>query len=323
MSEAATQISVVIPTRGREPRLGFALEALARQSLAPRLFEVIVVRDGDSSPPLVEAPPGLDVRFLTRPGVAGPTAKRNLGWRQAAAPLIAFTDDDCRPDPGWLMALLEAAGDESTFLQGKTEPDPEERYLMPGLARTREILGPSGWFETCNVAYPRALLEHLGGFDEDYGFGGEDTDLAYRAFEAGAEARFVGRARVWHAVIPRSLYGALRDATRWNDLVAVVARHPSLRKSLHRGLFWYPAHERLLLGALGLAGARNRRLPRPLRGLASLLAIPYFDLRVNWRQPTLRRTSLQLLALPAWALVDAVETLSRLPGALRRRILVL
>ena len=39
------------------------------------------------------------------------------------------------------------------------------------------------------MAYPRALLERLGGFDEAYDFGGEDTDLAWRAIEAGAEPR--------------------------------------------------------------------------------------------------------------------------------------
>ncbi len=311
----------MIPTRGRESRLAFALEALSRQTLAPDRFEVIVVRDGDCSPPLAGAPDGLEVRYFTRDGVAGPTSKRNVGWRNANAPLVAFTDDDCRPDPAWLASLVDAAGDDSTFLQGRTEPDPEERYLMPGLARTQEILKPTGWFETCNVAYPRGLLERLGGFDEAFGFGGEDTDLAYRALEAGAQARFVSAARVWHAVVPRSLFGALRDAVRWTDVAAVVARHPSLRRSLHRGVFWYPAHERLLL-AVTAVGLGRSRLPLPVRVLGSALAFPYFDMRVNWRQPTLRRTSLQLLALPAWALVDTVEALSRLPGALRRRILI-
>jgi len=73
------EIAVVIPTRGRETRLAFALEALAAQTVACERFEVVVVRDGDAEPPLAGAPPGLRLRELTRPGVAGPTAKRNLG----------------------------------------------------------------------------------------------------------------------------------------------------------------------------------------------------------------------------------------------------
>jgi GT2 family glycosyltransferase len=323
VGEAQSQIAVVIPSRGRETRLAFALEALAEQTLARERFEVVVVRDGDAAPPLAGAPDGLRVRDLTRPGVAGPTAKRNLGWRATDAPLIAFTDDDCRPDPGWLERLTEASSGSSTFLQGRTEPDPDELYLMPGLARTQEVLLPTGWYETCNVAYPRELLDRLGGFDESFEFGGEDTDLAYRALELGAEPKFVDEARVFHAVIPRSLAGALRDATRWNDVAAVLARHPRLREALHHRVFWYPSHERLLLAALGLGIASRARLPAAMRALGLAAAFPYLDMRLNWRQPTLRRTPLQLGLLAAWASVDAAETVARIPAAVRRRVLVI
>src|SRR5918999_3952045 len=161
---ASPEIAVVIPTRGRETRLAFALEALAGQSLDRDRFEVIVVRDGDAEGPLAAPPDGLDVRFLVRPGVAGPTAKRNLGWRATSAPLIAFTDDDCRPAPGWLATLLAAAqeaGDCDYFIQGRTEVDPDERHLLFALARSQAIIAPSPWHETCNIAYPRPLLERL------------------------------------------------------------------------------------------------------------------------------------------------------------------
>src|SRR5688500_15232844 len=46
---AAPEISVVIPTRFRETRLAFALDALAAQTLAPGRFEVIVVRAADAT----------------------------------------------------------------------------------------------------------------------------------------------------------------------------------------------------------------------------------------------------------------------------------
>jgi GT2 family glycosyltransferase len=316
------EIAVVIPTRGRETRLAFALEALAAQTVACERFEVVVVRDGDAEPPLAGAPPGLRLRELTRPGVAGPTAKRNLGWRATEAPLVAFTDDDCRPQPDWVGAMIGAAPGERGFLQGRTEPDPDELYLLPGLSRTQEVSKPTGWFEACNVAYPRALLERLGGFDEAFGFGGEDTDLAYRAIESGASPRFVDGARVWHAVIPRGLRGALRDATRWNDLAAVLARHPGLRRALHHRVFWLPSHERwlLALGGVALANVARRRRARAL-GLAAIL--PYLDLHLNWRQPGLRRTPLQLAVLAGWALADGAEIAARLPAAVRRGVFVL
>lgn len=307
---------MVIPTRGREPRLAFGLEALAGQ-LEPERFEVLVVRDADAVGSIAPKPPGLQVRYLTRTGSSGPTAKRNLGWREARAPLVAFTDDDCRAAPGWLRALLDAAPGRSEFLQGRTCPDPDERHLLHGLARTVEIGAPTGWYETCNMAYPRALLEHLGGFDESFAFGGEDTDLAYRAISAGAVPRFVEGAVVWHAVISRSVVGAVREAVRWNHTAAVVARHPALRRALFLGHFWNRAHMALAVGLAGLAV--SRRAP----AVALLAALPYLDVRVNWRQPRPRRIARSLLTLPVFALVDAVEVAARLPSAVRNRVAVI
>src|SRR5688500_6084840 len=87
------EVAVVIPTRFRETRLAFVLEALADQSLEHSRFEVVVVRPADAvHVPLCEAPAGLNVRFLVSP-VASPATQRNLGWRAARSPLIAFTDD--------------------------------------------------------------------------------------------------------------------------------------------------------------------------------------------------------------------------------------
>ena len=316
MGTTAPEIAVVIPTRARETRLAFALESLVGQ-LDPGRFEVIVVRDADARGPFARAPEGLAVRFLRLPGVAGPTAKRNLGWRAAEASLVAFTDDDCRAAPAWLDALLAAADGPGSFLQGRTAPDPDERQLLHGLARSVDVSAPTGWFETCNMAYPRALLERLGGFDEAYDFGGEDTDLAWRAIESGAEPRFVAGALVWHAVSSRTFPRALAEAIRWRDLPAVVARHPGLHDSLHRRHFWNREHMTLAIALAGVPLAR--RAP----ALAALAAIPYLSARLNWREPHPRRLARGLATLPMFAAVDAVEVASRLPAAIRHHVAVL
>lgn len=316
MPADAPAIAVVIPTHGRESRLAFALESLAGQ-LDADSFEVIVVRDDDARPPLAEPPPGLAVRFLTRPGVAGPTAKRNLGWRETSAPVVAFTDDDCRASPGWIAALLDAGAD-GAFVQGRTEPDPDELHLLHPLARTVTVTEPSGWYETCNIAYPRELLERLGGFDEAFGFGGEDTDLAWRAIEAGAEPRFAHAALVWHAVISRSPAAALADATRWNDLPAVIRRHPQLHDSLYLRHFWSDEHFGIALAAVGW-GLFGRRAP----ALAAAATVPYLGSRLNWRRPHPRRLARGLATLPLLAAVDAVEVVARVPAAVRNRVAVL
>ncbi|MGH2954133.1 MAG: glycosyltransferase family 2 protein [Solirubrobacterales bacterium] len=317
MGTGVAEISVVVPTRGRETRLAFALESLARQTLGRGKFEVVVVRDEDATPPLAPVPDGLRVRYLTQPRVSGPTTKRNLGWRAAEAPLVAFIDDDCRASPGWLAALVAARAGDTVFHQGRTEPDPDELHLMGGFARTQRIDVATGWFETCNMAYPRALLERLGGFDETFEFGGEDTDLAYRAIEAGAEPLFVDEALVWHAVMSRTFAAALREATRWPDMAAVIARHPQLYDSLYRRHFWNNVHGALAATLLGLAIGRGRPLP-------SLIAlVPYLSVRVNWREPHPRRLTRTLLTLPVHAAIDATEIVARLPSAIRHRVPVI
>ena len=203
------------------------------------------------------------------------------------------------------------------FLQGRTAPDPDERQLLHGLARSVDVPAAGGWFETCNMAYPRELLERLGGFDEAYDFGGEDTDLAWRAIESGAEPRFVGEALVWHAVVSRTFRRALSEAARWRDLPAVVARHPGLHDSLHRRHFWNREHMALAVAIAGLPLAR--RAPP----LAALAAVPYLAARLNWRQPHPRRLARGLATMPLFATLDATEIAARLPSAVRNRVAVL
>jgi glycosyltransferase involved in cell wall biosynthesis len=318
MAEAertAPEIAVVIPTRARETRLAFALEALARQTIGPDRFEVVVVRDADASEPVARAPEGLDVSFLRLEGIAGPTAKRNLGWRSSRAALVAFTDDDCRPRPDWLERLLAGASGGETFVQGRTEVDPDERQLLFGLARSKEVVGPSEWFETCNMAYPRALLERLGGFDESFSFGGEDTDLGRRALAAGAERIYASDAVVFHAVLCAPLARTLREAGRWQTLPLVVARHPEQRRFLFLRFFRNRSHFGIVLAALGLLGARRR----PRAALAA--GLPYLLMNTNAesvRNP--RAAARHGIHLPARAALDAVQTAATIRQAVRCRV---
>ena len=161
------EVTVVVPTYRRDTRLAFTLDGLAAQTLDRSRFEVLVVRDDDAELPGA-MPEGLDVRVITQPA-PGPAMRRNRGWQEARGSLIAFTDDDCRPAPGWLEALLEAhlQTGPDTVLEGRTEPDPDEAHLFHGLARSMEVYGPNRWYPTCNLAMPRELIERLDGFDEE------------------------------------------------------------------------------------------------------------------------------------------------------------
>jgi GT2 family glycosyltransferase len=308
-------VSVVIVS-ARPIRLAFALDSLAEQTLDPSRFEVIVVRDPGVPHDETTTPEGLDVRFLDGVERSNIAALRNLGWRAAGAPLVAFTDDDCRPDPRWLETALDAAGPDRV-VQGRTVPDPDERHLLHGLAKSQEITGPSSWHQTCNIVYPREMLETLGGFDERFAQLGEDADLGLRAIAAGARMVYADGCLVYHAVNARTASQALRQARSRNTIPLLIRRHPEQRDVLYGRIFWTRAHAFVLLGLLGTLLARRRP--------AALLAwAPYLAENLSpeaLRGP--RRTVRSLASVLARAGVDSVEVAATARAAVANRTLVL
>ncbi len=282
------EISVVIPTRNRETRLRFGLEALAAQTLARDRFEVIVVRAEDTDRPWCEAPEGLDVRFITAP--KGPALQRNVGWRAARGRLVAFTDDDCRATPRVARAPARRRGRRpTTCSRAAPRPIPTEVHLLHGRARSIDIDAVDAWFPTCNIAFPRALLERLGGFDEDFPTAwGEDTDLGLRAIEAGGTVFYVPEALSYHAVNARTLRQALREAWRRDSLPMVFARHPRQRRALFLDTFVRRTHANFLLALAGLLIVRRRPAARPRGDGCPTFATAG---RRSWRCAARRRSS--------------------------------
>jgi glycosyltransferase involved in cell wall biosynthesis len=311
-------ISVVVSTFNRPARLERLLGALAEQTLGADRFEVIVVDNG-SGPETgrvlaaQRAAGRLNLRCERLPVTLGPAGGRNAGRQQASAPLVAFTDDDCRPDPGWLQAMVAAcATHPGAVIQGPTRPDPAERDRDGWLSHTVSIdrLGPQ--YESCNIVYPRALLERLGGFDESFGLrpAGEDTDLAWRAIESGAPIVFAPGALVLHAVERVGARGRLAIAARWGPVVRVLAEHPGSRAMLHRGRFWNVWHYllwRSVLAAAGPAWLRRIVLTRHLMTL----------------RERAHREGASSAAIPFLVVHDAVECAAIARGAIRYRTLVL
>ena len=316
---AGPDISVVVPTLNRETRLAFLLDALAEQTLDRDRFEVLVVRAEDAATgPLTEAPAGIDVRFLT--ASRGAALQRNRGWRAARSELIAFTDDDCLPAPDWLERILDAAGPHDLFIQGRTVPDPDELAQRRGLARTMEVQRFDPWAPTCNMAYPRALLERVDGFDDRFvaAAWGEDTDLAMRAREAGGRQEYREEVLVRHAVHTRTLPQAMREGYSRSALPVVVARHPQMRRALHFRVFLLMSHALLVLGFAGLVLGRRR----PLLGMLAFAPYVRHHVKDSGASP-LEVVKWIVISGPRAVLADASEMAGSAVQSVRHRSLVL
>ncbi|MCW2544956.1 MAG: glycosyl transferase family 2 [Frankiales bacterium] len=267
-------VSVVVPTVDRVELLDRCLAALEAQTVPAD--EVLVVHDGD--PDVEKLLLGWQDRLPLRCleiKERGASAKRNAGWRAAQHHLVAFTDDDCAPMPGWVEALSVATGD---LLAGPVSAHPDDSQTASVFGRTIEIEEPGPYFPAANIAITRTLLARVGGFDPELA-AGEDTDLAWRVREAGGSVEWVQQAHVHHAVRPRTFPEHLRSLWRWRDLALVVRRHPELRATLPAKVFWKASHPEALLALIGVVGATRK----PVLGL---LAAPLLIHR--WSQRGLR-----------------------------------
>jgi GT2 family glycosyltransferase len=286
----------VVPDEG-EGDLNRALAAAARRVARADHGTAAMLADRAGRDPF-------DLVVLRQPANGGPAKARNRGWRASRGQVVCFTDDDCVPQRDWLARLV-AACDGDTIAQGRTIPRPDQHWGPFSLTVERRC--EDGFYETCNIAYPRALLERTDGFDETFRFPyGEDTDLAWRVRATGAGTRFVDDALVHHEVWPFSWSRHVRDVRRREGLALLVAKHPDLRELFPGRWYQRATHPAAVVvaGALAALAARPRSLVRAGAAAAAIGAY-YRACRVNRRNPPRRRDWPRVL--PAMLATDLAE----------------
>ena len=211
MSDATPLITVVVPTRDRPAALARCLAALAAQEYPPERFEVIVVDDGGAQGAAAAAASSagpLLARVLEQPH-GGPARARNHGARAARGRLLAFTDDDCRPEAGWLARIEAAlAAHPGAMVGGRVtnlltdNPFARASQLVTDIVYAHYNARPerARFLASNNLAVSAEGFAAIGGFDPSFRIVAcEDRDLCDRWTHDGRPLVYAEEAVVGHA----------------------------------------------------------------------------------------------------------------------------
>jgi GT2 family glycosyltransferase len=196
------RISVVVCTYNGQRTIRDCLQGLL--GLQYSNFEVIVVDDGST-----DATAAIVRQYGVAPTTTahrGLSHARNVGIETATGEIVAFIDDDARPDPHWLTYLA------ATFLRTDHVGVGGPNIAPAGDGVIAECVAnsPGGPMHVllsdqeaehipgCNMAFRKAALQAIGGFDPQFRTAGDDVDVCWRLRQAGGTLGFSAAAMVWH-----------------------------------------------------------------------------------------------------------------------------
>jgi len=218
-----TSASVVVLTMGDRPEtLDQALDSVRTQSAAA---EIVVVGNG-CDPDVAGA---TVVRSAANVGVA---AGRNLGWRAASGDVVFFLDDDARyagssaiatalgrfeADPALAVISFRIVDDAGRVIR---------KHIPMLLKGNNRRVTDATTFLGGACAVRRSVLGATGGYPEDFVYGLEETDLAWRVLDDGGRSSYAGDIDVIHPAVATHLREGAVRATARNRVVLARRRLP-------------------------------------------------------------------------------------------------
>ncbi len=195
-------ISVVVCSYNGQRTIRDCLEGLKKVDYPN--FEVIVVNDGSTDgTEKIAKEYGFRVISIANGGLSN---ARNVGMRAAKGEIVAYIDDDAIPDPQWLTYL--AVTFQTTNHAGVGGPNippiddgPIAECVSNAPGGPIHVLltdNDAEHIPGCNMAFRKAALEAIDGFDTRFRIAGDDVDLCWRIQKQGWTLGFNPAAMVWH-----------------------------------------------------------------------------------------------------------------------------
>jgi hypothetical protein len=249
------RVSIVVNSNGRRESLRNTVESFRWLNYVD--FEVCVVcgPTDDGSFELMGEYVARNEIKLARCDELNLSKSRNIGIRLASGDIVAFIDDDAVPEPEWLCQIVPAFGDNSVGGAGGVTYDHtgykfQARYILcdrfgdaeifsedPGVAdynfpfsrRFPSLMGT-------NSAFLRGALVAIGGFDEEFEYYLDETDVCSRMVDAGHGIVELPNAAVHHKFLPSHL----RNEHRF-----LSTPFPVLKNKIYFAISQTPTHHRV------------------------------------------------------------------------------
>jgi GT2 family glycosyltransferase len=218
--------SVVIPVYNRSDLLRAVLDGLNKQTISPSEFEVLVCDDGSTeslAPTVAQFADCLPrLRHLQQPN-QGPAAARNLGIAHAASDIVLFLDSDVMPGERVVEGLINGLAAHPDWQGAEAKLQPIGGQDSFGWDAPRSDNG--GHYHTAGIAYRKAVLEEIGGLDENFSRAAcEDVELAVQVLRHGPIG-FVPEAVVYHPRRRRTVASCWKSRKNWRYVQMLARRY--------------------------------------------------------------------------------------------------
>ncbi len=253
-------VSVVIPTYNGRQLLEKNLPAVI--ACIDQGDEVVIIDDASTDDTVVwlNQTYGTDkrIRLLVNQHNLRFAASVNIAVKATENPYVLLLNNDVKPSPDVLLALLQHVADPAMFAIGCHESETHhggqsagknKLWFAHGMfqhSRADEFsTGETGWASGGSALFDREKWLKLGGFDEIfYPAYWEDIDLSERARQRGWRVWFESMARVEHnhESTNADVFGQRKIAKMsWRNARIFTWRHANLGQRISF-LIWLPYH---------------------------------------------------------------------------------